>query len=574
MERKQDTDNNNSSCKRNSNEDRSIINTSQDRKGDPRDGEEKNGGELPGDHCSDTSNGQGPRLSSHVLQRPGIGSGSFELGQEFAGFTMNTVDSAAVGGLEPRQEQRHEGGRAGEPGNGSKLNDDHSDRRKDGVASESPSPSSCGVANVPPSFVCPIGMDIMVDPVILATGHTYDRQSIEYWIQQGNKTCPVTGMKLRHTEMTPNFALRSAIQEWAGEHGIVLPDPTSRQREDNCVTTVCQDNVIVRDEEGEEDQGVVLSGHDEIVWALQQHGDCLVTASADCTVRVWDIPSRRCIYVLEDHTRPVLSLAATDSYIFSGSYDHSINVWSWANFRKIATLKGHTDAVRALITCPRGPHPHMGYVCSGSYDGTLRLWEVGSWDCVAVLRGHTGPVRVLTECRGVIFSGSYDGTIRAWDMQQLKCLAVLKGHTSAVRALTSIGSYVCSGSDDATVRVWDAESLTCLAVLRGHEDNVRVLSATEDFVCSGSWDKTIRVWRVPGFECAAVLQGHTEAVLALTAEKDYVVSGSYDGHVRVWDTDTWSCTRCFDKHADAVRVLASSGDKIFSGSYDGGVGII
>jgi F-box/WD-40 domain protein 7 len=28
---------------------------------------------------------------------------------------------------------------------------------------------------------------------------------------QGNRTCPVTGMRLRHLELTPNFALRNAI---------------------------------------------------------------------------------------------------------------------------------------------------------------------------------------------------------------------------------------------------------------------------------------------------------------------------------------------------------------------------
>ena len=57
-----------------------------------------------------------------------------------------------------------------------------------------------------------------VDPVILATGHTYDRSSIERWLEQGHKTCPVTGMRLRHLELTPNFALRSAIQVCVREH--------------------------------------------------------------------------------------------------------------------------------------------------------------------------------------------------------------------------------------------------------------------------------------------------------------------------------------------------------------------
>lgn len=64
----------------------------------------------------------------------------------------------------------------------------------------------------PSSFVCPVSMELMVDPVIVATGHTYDRVCIERWLQQGNRTCPVTGVKLRHLELTPNFALRNAVQ--------------------------------------------------------------------------------------------------------------------------------------------------------------------------------------------------------------------------------------------------------------------------------------------------------------------------------------------------------------------------
>ena len=54
--------------------------------------------------------------------------------------------------------------------------------------------------------------ELMADPVMVATGHTYDRVCIERWLAQGNRTCPVTGMRLRHLELTPNFALRNAIQ--------------------------------------------------------------------------------------------------------------------------------------------------------------------------------------------------------------------------------------------------------------------------------------------------------------------------------------------------------------------------
>ena len=468
------------------------------------------------------------------LEKPAVGSGSFELGQELAGISL--LSSSPCASL----------GKEGELSGQEKVR------------------SAETRAKPPPSYVCPIGMDLMIDPVILATGHTYDRSSIERWIHQGNKTCPVTGMKLRHTEMTPNFALRSAIREWAAENGVPLPTEEVKTKAQSSKVIVAH-----RDSEDEE-EGTVMSGHDEIVWALEKKGNSLVTASADSTVRIWDIPSKRCIHVLEDHRRPVLSLASTDDYIFSGSYDYTVRVWDWATQRRVATLRGHTDAVRALVVVGS----RSQYVCSGSYDGTLRLWAIGTWECVIVLKGHSGPVRVLATCGDKIFSGSYDGTVRVWDSRTLTCLAVLKGHKSAVRALTSVGSLVCSGSDDATVRVWDANALTCIGVLRGHEDNVRVLSATEDFICSGSWDKTVRVWSIPSLQCIAVLEGHTEAVLALTAEKDFVVSGSYDGTLKVWDSETWRCTRCFDKHEDAVRVLASAGTRIFSGSYDGGVGIL
>lgn len=59
---------------------------------------------------------------------------------------------------------------------------------------------------------------------------------------------------------------------------------------------------------------------------MEVSGRRLFSASADKTIRVWDIESRRCEHVLEDHTRPVLSLAIHMGRLFSGSYDYTIKV--------------------------------------------------------------------------------------------------------------------------------------------------------------------------------------------------------------------------------------------------------
>ena len=76
-------------------------------------------------------------------------------------------------------------------------------------------------------------MELMNDPVMVATGHTYDRVCIERWLQQGNRTCPVTGMRLRHLELTPNFALRNAIQVTI--YAIDVPHSTTA-----CITAYCR----------------------------------------------------------------------------------------------------------------------------------------------------------------------------------------------------------------------------------------------------------------------------------------------------------------------------------------------
>ncbi|EXC05057.1 U-box domain-containing protein 20 [Morus notabilis] len=67
---------------------------------------------------------------------------------------------------------------------------------------------------IPSHFRCPISLDLMKDPVTLTTGITYDRQSIETWIESGNVTCPITNQVLRSLEPIPNHTIRKMIQDW------------------------------------------------------------------------------------------------------------------------------------------------------------------------------------------------------------------------------------------------------------------------------------------------------------------------------------------------------------------------
>ncbi|KAK6119842.1 hypothetical protein DH2020_046415 [Rehmannia glutinosa] len=77
---------------------------------------------------------------------------------------------------------------------------------------------------VPEEFKCPLSKELMRDPVIIATGQTYDRPFIQKWLKAGNRTCPQTQQVLSHTIVTPNHLIRDMIMQWCDNHGINLPN--------------------------------------------------------------------------------------------------------------------------------------------------------------------------------------------------------------------------------------------------------------------------------------------------------------------------------------------------------------
>ncbi|CAI9768116.1 unnamed protein product [Fraxinus pennsylvanica] len=76
---------------------------------------------------------------------------------------------------------------------------------------------------IPFDFLCPISLEIMRDPVIVATGQTYERSYIQRWIDCGSTTCPKTQQRLQNLVLTPNYVLRSLIAQWCMKHNLEQP---------------------------------------------------------------------------------------------------------------------------------------------------------------------------------------------------------------------------------------------------------------------------------------------------------------------------------------------------------------
>ncbi|WOL04536.1 U-box domain-containing protein 8 [Canna indica] len=87
--------------------------------------------------------------------------------------------------------------------------------------------------HLPDDFRCPISLEVMTDPVILSSGHTFDRASIQRWLDSGNRTCPVTNLPLPASpSLIPNHALRSLISSFLAHRPSTTAADSSGDRRD------------------------------------------------------------------------------------------------------------------------------------------------------------------------------------------------------------------------------------------------------------------------------------------------------------------------------------------------------
>ncbi|GER24937.1 RING/U-box superfamily protein with ARM repeat domain [Striga asiatica] len=74
--------------------------------------------------------------------------------------------------------------------------------------------------SVPSYFRCPLSLQLMSDPVIIASGQTYERASVQKWLDHGLETCPQTGHRLSHRNLTPNYTVKALIANWRNENDV------------------------------------------------------------------------------------------------------------------------------------------------------------------------------------------------------------------------------------------------------------------------------------------------------------------------------------------------------------------
>jgi WD40 repeat protein len=119
----------------------------------------------------------------------------------------------------------------------------------------------------------------------------------------------------------------------------------------------------------------------------------LAAGYGDASVRVWDVPAKRCIYTLPDASEQ--ALLWTPRHILRASLDSSQ-----------PPLEGHDAAVLSLLGL--GPEK----LVSGSVDATIKVWDLISRKEIATY-AHEGTVDAVAMWHDQLVTGS-DSMVRIW----------------------------------------------------------------------------------------------------------------------------------------------------------------
>ena len=278
-----------------------------------------------------------------------------------------------------------------------------------------------------------------------------------------------------------------------------------------------------------------FSGHQGEVWSVcfSPKGDRIVTASADCTAKLWDL-SGNLLVEFKGHRGEVTSVnfSPNGKYLATTSKDSTVRLWNLAG-NQIAQFQGHYGWVTSVSFSPDGR-----YFVTTSVDNTAKLWNF-SGNQLAKFKGHQDGVTSISFSPNgkYLATASKDDTVRLWELSG-KEIAQLKGHRDKVWSVSfsPTGEYIATASADRTARLWNSSG-NQLTQFVGHQQTVLSVSfsPTGEYIATASADRTARLWNLQGNQIAE-FKGHQDWVtsLSFSPNGEYLATASRDSTGRLW----------------------------------------
>jgi WD40 repeat protein len=304
-----------------------------------------------------------------------------------------------------------------------------------------------------------------------------------------------------------------------------------------------------------------LLGHTNWVFSVNHSpdGSQLASASADGTVRIWDLATGTVVHVLSHPHWAIRTIFSPDGrrLVVSG-LSAQIYVWDLSSSKLIQTLTGHTDWVWSIASTIDG-----STLVSAGEDRTIRVWDLTTGICKTVFRAHQDRIWALAIAPDdTLVSGSEDRTIKIWDFQRGKCLKTINGYGNWIKSIAFVPApnWLISGHRDCQIRIWDVSNRAPIHTFAGHTDAIVAICVSPDgrYLASGSLDRTIRLWDLRDLSCinsiAAMVDGSWS--LGFSPDSHQLIASCEHAQLQIWDIATGRLDRTLATDTRRIQSIA------------------
>lgn len=186
---------------------------------------------------------------------------------------------------------------------------------------------------------------------------------------------------------------------------------------------------------------ITVRAHPLGILAISMFGSkWIATASADKSVKLFDIKTGSSIMSYLGHEFPVTCVYLDELKVVSGSSDGTVRVWDREKGTCKTILRGHSKGITCLKLLPQ-----IDTIVTGSMDRSLKVWiiennvlfkvfgastvkknkapnmsvqKTETVSCDRTLFGHGGAVKCLDASNEIIISGDTTGFLKIWHLQR------------------------------------------------------------------------------------------------------------------------------------------------------------
>ena len=161
---------------------------------------------------------------------------------------------------------------------------------------------------------------------------------------------------------------------------------------------------------------------------------------------------------LVGHTADVIKASITDMHIVSASADTTLKVWDLSTQRHMNTLSAHSGPISDFQSLQQ-------LIVSASTDG-IKGWDLRQPGHVKITSsGSFSAVSMSAKIDSQLIFGDFEGNIHFMDLRSGKFQHSLTGHGSTVSSIdiAEDGKVFLSSSIDGTARLWSRENADCLS---------------------------------------------------------------------------------------------------------------